>query len=736
MASLPSIDYPNLPGLIQGSYTASHGISPGVIQLRTQVGSVVPASGGTIVISDGINPPLPLLNCRIERFTQDQTGTGVDWIFVLSDTRWQWKYTVASGWFNQLDPQGKLIPRTVRSPYEIMVFLLTQMGVENYTIDAPPGLSSKDVAQIPGFLPSGINFPIVGINPPMDFYGENASVILAQFCEQCGRRVIYDPFTNAVTITIAGTGQDLPDGSIAAQTLTITAPETPDVVVVLGSPTRYQGLWDVGMAMGEDWNGQIKPIDALTYAPIVGAAQHTVTCKINDPVNINNVYDISIGFQGGIFTASHQVSSGGETSSTVAAALLTIIQNNLASAPFNGQITASVTSNVITLTATKNGPTFLVGTLGNITVTLVTQGNKGKVSWEQCLPPSFAGVRATDRLTYFEAQAKARKSVYKYYKMTGLDVSTRTSPMMVPGYGPVTFIDDVILSDSMVEQVVPDPGDQNFLVETGGGVAPLVRQYYDGYSHDRKAFCYGAIAFDIVQHQGLTYVGDGTPNNPFNTKVDDVIPVDFVVNDKFQCICFEDYVYRQGEGDKIHPASPILSCAAQIRDPVTRQLTGYSLQQVINPKAQTIYTVKRPDVQLNVYGVYKLSQAISKDVRPRFELTKTNILDQDPLFRANFYLTAVLNEIMVKVGKCVKYNGLVPITLDGATTQITWEVVGGEGCNTIVSQNSEHDPFIPPYPQRRKAENLGAVDRVVNPKNRNDFSGQSDGKAFPNPFGI
>ena len=52
-----------------------------------------------------------------------------------------------------------------------------------------------------------------------------------------------------------------------------------------------------------------------------------------------------------------------------------------------------------------------------------------------------------------------------------------------------------------------------------------------------------------------------------------------------------------------------------------------------------------------------------------------------------------------------EYNGLMEIDLDGAVSQVSWEV-GEGGVSTTASRNEEHSIWVPPYPARRRAEKL------------------------------
>jgi len=61
------VSYPGLPPLISFQYTVSHGITPGVIVLRTQVGDDIPAGRGDLEVTDGFNT-FTVYDCKLDYF--------------------------------------------------------------------------------------------------------------------------------------------------------------------------------------------------------------------------------------------------------------------------------------------------------------------------------------------------------------------------------------------------------------------------------------------------------------------------------------------------------------------------------------------------------------------------------------------------------------------------------------------------------------------------------------------
>src|SRR5262245_6759608 len=102
--------YPLVLAPLSATYTCSHGVSPGVAVLRCAPQPINPAPYGVLTITDGIGT-VNLIGCRLQSLKIDQSGQGTIWCLELLDRRWRWRDRGAiSGWYNQLDPHGKLIP--------------------------------------------------------------------------------------------------------------------------------------------------------------------------------------------------------------------------------------------------------------------------------------------------------------------------------------------------------------------------------------------------------------------------------------------------------------------------------------------------------------------------------------------------------------------------------------------------------------------------------------------------
>lgn len=755
-----TVSYPNLPPLVQFSYTCSRGVGPGTIILRTQVGDAVPPATGTMIFGDSDNRPVALQRVRLSRFTvEKEGGSGTMWSFEFQDARWAWKYSAISGFYNQLDPHGKLIPKTVRSPTELAKLCMAKLGITRYVLDLPPGLSSDQVGNIPEFLPAGVQLPVVGVNPVFNWYAEGADVALAELCDRTGRIPVYDPVTDTALVVRPGMGGRLPDGSIQAESPAITVPVIPDQISVVGDPTVYQVMLEL-YAVGLEWDGSLRPINNLSYAPLLSvlASQgpkslHTVQFAISDAVP-GRIYRAVIVLANGLEIG---VNATGVTTALIAADMMALFQAQpLGQIAF--QTASTLTESVVIATLQVPGVFDAAGN-ASVQVSIIQAGvphgvgNEVTVpglgaaggavdqvtTWSRSQPPDWQGIRATPRLTREQARSLADQGVYKMYRLTGRDIDGKPG-IFVPGYGRVTR-DQIWLTDVQVAQVVPEKGDRAFRDLDRN---PLIRSVYDGYSRSRPAAVYGAVSRSLFNNPW--YIGPGLiPNdNPQianvgldaalaaeilgalgqNTEAGTQVPIDFRVDPWYQSICFSQQVYALSQGRMTLEPKLYLYCAVQVRDPNTRQFVPYTYTLKVTGGNTTAQILKRPDVQLNIDSSYRWLPAARLPAPGQVEqpghwkYTGSTILENDPIIRARYYAESALAVLQTVPGETIKYNGIVPISMDGRIAQVSWNIQGGSGCGTVASINGEHDVWIPQYPVRRRAEALPPVERGVDPKNR------------------
>ena len=161
----PYIDWPGVTNGIRSLiYTTGHGITPGHLEITINAQDDPPAMFGDLSFGDGVRN-ITLRNCMVVDIRDDYSTSGHYQHLTIQDRRWAWRYGSIPGQYNQLDDRGKLIPWTIRSPTELALLCLREMGESNFQIKLPTGLSSNDIPQINRLLITGENFPQSLANP-------------------------------------------------------------------------------------------------------------------------------------------------------------------------------------------------------------------------------------------------------------------------------------------------------------------------------------------------------------------------------------------------------------------------------------------------------------------------------------------------------------------------------------------------------------------------------------------
>lgn len=699
VASWPGVE--SVEGL---SCTHSLGISPSSIQLMIHPQDRVPAESGNLVFGDG-DEQVTLRDCKLDRIRSSTSGEGKTWTLDILDRRWKWQFGSIYGWYNQLDRHAKLIPWTIRSPRELAILCLQAMGETNYDIDMPTGLARAD-GENHGLL----NPPWLGVaattgtNPPVHWNGEPPALALDRLCQQFGRIVVWQWKSNRVLITRPGIGKALPDGSLYQESPSFDSPETPTGGAIHGAPTKYQVRLALE-AVGEEWDGSYWPIDQLSYAPLAPGAVQIIRVRCYPFAGdrfqiILNSPDPTNPRAGAVFEVT-------APASPTATGVLTSFKNAINVQGLNnridGVITASMDGDQLVLTGLRMGDAWSchvsvyrnAGTDGRIHQRLVQAAVRQTASWRFSFPKEYPGVRATDRLTLSEARALAQKSVWRCYRLSALDPNGR--PIRIPGYplSPLRRRQQIVLTDTQVEQVVPEQRLANLQERNG---QPFTVNFYNGYSRDKPAAVYGSIARYL---QGVIW--SDTDQASINTPVDRQVFIPFSVDDVEQIITFSGPVYKyiqESLAGGIEPANILLQTGVHIRNAETNALEVFALGKLFpGMKGTTNFVVRKAEeVQLNIIGRYN----------NRNEMTGGRDLDGDARNRADYLLKGLELQYIPQAAQTRGYNGIRAIELDGAVSQISWSI-GAQGMSTTASVGTEHSIWIPPLPARRRAEFLPPV---------------------------
>lgn len=609
--------FPGVIAVRSCSYTHSHGISPGTATLVCVEQPNPPAEIGDLLISDGPNT-VKILGCRVDNI-KTTVGGGNErlWIISLKDRRWKWvDYGTIFGCYNQLDPNGKLIPWTVRSPVELAVLCLQRMGEIKYVLNLPAGLPRQIGLTAVEYLHNGELFPQTGLNPCINWYNEKPANALQQVAELFGCRVVYDVLNDQVIVTPIGIGAGLPDGHIKQYGPSVTKIAVPDGIQVVGDKTKYQ-MRLLLEPVGEEWNGEYKPLEQLSYAPTLpnGNAQKTLVRirSASSPLVGSGQWTITINNVDFAYT-----SSATDALSTVSAALLAAINAGAfgVTAAFGDTVNDLVLTGRPTIAFDVN--TSVVGLVQSdpdlaVISSIMTQPSTpdGGRGFDYCDPPYFTDVVATNRLTYDHAQRLARNSVFKYYRVRNIG-SNGAGPIHVPGYGPIPRRQQLELTNTRVEQIKPElPSTiyerRNPNLDPGafgdGTGSEYIVNFYNGYSREMPAVVYGSFAENQSQYL-YQHLDDG------NTSGDQLVLIEFDVDPIWQIVKFKECVYRYVD-HRIYAGRLTLETGVFLRESETNQYTTYTLSQQLNAVSEVRYyeSQRHEDVSLGIIGKYNFTSA-------------------------------------------------------------------------------------------------------------------------------
>lgn len=647
--------WPGVVSLESARYTVSHGISPGVAQLVIHPQADPFAEFGDLIFTDGVNGIITVPNCKIDRVDADIGDGGRHITLSILDRRWQWRDLGAiSGTYNQKDRWGKYLPWTVRTPSQLCALCLEAMGEKNYVIQVP------DLTL-----------------PPIDWQAMPPAHALAALADQLACRVVYRLDTDSVWVVPVGAGLILPlEGSVFNYSPSLDSPERPDSIRLYGAPLRFQWRFQTE-AVGIDWDGHYRPINELSYAPAIQGSKPQ-RFKVT-PAGLDTGNSLLITFSFAENAEELGVAEYETTGSSVATACAGLTDAiNQAGLPFAAvnkttyveitpDDTVGYTLDCVALPGSSPSST------PTLTWELLAAPNPGNNRWAYCGPSRFAGVQATDRLLRRDAIALAQKSVFKCYRIK--------TPINHPGYlGEIKRIQQILLQSSRVEQIEPTPLDERLV--DGDGERRIVH-FYNGYSRDKPPAAYGSH---------FLWTGERT-----NTDKTKEIPISFSIDAEFGVITFSEYVLFN-RGGMCEPAQVILETGCNVRHADTNAIELYGADFVFPgiQRGTPPAIIHQEDCQLNVIGVYQ----------PGTDIPVGIITDQEfSEVRARYYLAGAALKYQVTGAQTVGYNGLLPLLLDGAIQQVTWEV-GSGGCTTIASRNCEHAVYVPPFPVRRRAEYL------------------------------
>jgi hypothetical protein len=726
------------PGVVNGITSArisiSHGATPNIHHITTNAQSLDTISVyGDLVFGDGINPPIVMTGCRLKKATPEYSTSGFKISLEIEDRRWRWQNGtfLNGGKYNQQDTNGKFVPWTIRSPVELALLCLEAMGETNYLIEGLPTdnvLSQADAPLYTQAIRNGVPLPNSQGNPTVDWESMTPIAALTQLADIFGCRVIYQPFQNRLLIARVGVGADLPDaGSLNQNAASIKPLVYPAVIGIHGAPRLFQ----VRLALEPvlpDWpDGSLVPINHVSYAPrFPGNIQPQITrCEIHGPTADSRILSIIINER--VYTS---LSSG----------IISLYSHLIFSATFGvlRGFTINLTPNDEILITGRPGEPFSVQTFFADQLTsdkdrfdtiLMQQHAKGadRPDWTKWIG-NFEGLRAPNNDILKEVKTLAKNNLWKTYRVINSDVTAghlirdgeeynsqprsfndqiiaQNIPIFVAGYG-VVDRRQLELTQYSVEQIQPLPANEAQLPFQDLFNAGNIPTFYDGTSRNKNAVIYGNFANSIAWR---TRAGGGNSGS-INSSLGQKLPMGFTIDREKQTITFNEQVYRQIPigGVNSWKGNPylVLDCAVMIRDIRTNDYVRPRFTRFLPGGTGPERWTTKPDLILNSSALYRISDHFLHNKAINFHELLNAIPpaeDTESEVRATQYLNDIANEYQQSNAKIKKWNGIVPIDVNGLIQQTEW-LISMQGVYTNASTNTEFHPLRQSYFERRKDE--------------------------------
>jgi hypothetical protein len=265
-------------GVISCTYTCVDGMAPGIASLVIpwqEIGTLQRI--GDLRLTDSINPTLTLKGCLLDRIDTNEDRTHL--VLTIKDRRWKWAHGTIDGWYNQIDPQptpdkffdeggrlqwekddsvgvfsepGPFIPGTKRSLWSLIRLCLDAMGepTDNKMLSESPPIDA---------------FPAVY------WQKQNPAAALQTLLDSVGWRLSYQPFPKDRCLIHPLAGKfTVPDKlPVTYQSIGLNPMDKPKAARVYGGPVWLSDRLELE-AVGFEANGEILPIDLLSYKPKKG----------------------------------------------------------------------------------------------------------------------------------------------------------------------------------------------------------------------------------------------------------------------------------------------------------------------------------------------------------------------------------------------------------------------------------------------------------------------------------
>lgn len=242
------IVFPGLQDMESASVLYQPGIGPSQANISVPAGRVNfnLLTHGDLILVYKNTPAVIWKRAAVESVTFDIADDQTYQITIL-DRRWMWRYGEISGRYNARDKTtANIAPNAVeKTPRELCTLLLNAMGEQGY-----------DVSQVPE-----------DTRPDIEWDKANPAQELSDLCDKLGVRIVLD-YDDKVRLKAVGTGNLFPDipESLISPSLSVPKLTRPYKFRVYSNVARFETRFELEF-VGEDVDGDFKPLRLLSYAP-------------------------------------------------------------------------------------------------------------------------------------------------------------------------------------------------------------------------------------------------------------------------------------------------------------------------------------------------------------------------------------------------------------------------------------------------------------------------------------
>jgi hypothetical protein len=263
----------------------------------------------------------------------------------------------------------------------------------------------------------------------------------------------------------------------------------------------------------------------------------------------------------------------------------------------------------------------------------------------------------------------ARRTVFKMYRIK----SPVTLPLTPPG------VNKTITQLDLILPLVGTRGEYKIDADTKKKILyPPV--------------CYGNHYFKHDAELANRMAADPKPGTADISQ--QIVQAGFSLNEEKGIVSFGDHVFKRDNGKPV-PADIYLRCCVGLRSEKTGQFYRYERRKKVGKTnaGEPDMVLRHPEISVLVKRDKTSNQAKKEK-------------------EADYYIDAMVKELVEKKPQVAEYKGWYPIELDGAIHSISWSM-GPDGARMVVQRNDDSGSSTTlPYNQRLNKEKLKPQTRI------------------------